>query len=114
MSDSRHPTEKVAPADPMPNRRPDPAPSIHPAARREIVAFLREWLPPAAIATYREMILADPESWHRSPHFASGFVIEHFFRGNGITEKALGVDTLEPHWADILREAVVGANTDYG
>ncbi len=81
---------------------------LDPTARVEVVAFLRDWLPPTAIATYREMILLNPESWHRSPHFASGFVIDHFFRGNGITERALGVDTLEPYWAEILRDAVVG------
>jgi hypothetical protein len=106
MSDSRHPPEPPARVGEATNPCPRGAQPIHPAARREVIAFLRDWLPPAAIATYREMILADPESWHRSPHFASGFVIEHFFRGNGITEKALGVETLEPHWAEMLREAV--------
>jgi hypothetical protein len=81
---------------------------LDPATRGEIVAFLRDWLPPTAIATYRDMILANPESWHRSPHFASGFVVDHFLRGNGITERELGVETLEPYWAEILRDAVLG------
>ncbi len=99
-----------------PRRRPtdaraypnvDPDSPIDPRIRRQVVAFLRDFLPPDAIATYRRMIRADPESWHRSPHFASGFALEHLFRGNGITEKALGVKSLEPHWPDLLREAVM-------
>jgi len=81
---------------------------LNPQALEEVVEFLRGWLPPSSIRTYREMIERDPIYWHRHPHFAGGIVVEHFLRGNGITETVLGVDDLDKVWPEILRR-VVGA-----
>ena len=79
-----------------------------PAAReKEVVLFLRDWLPRHALATYRRMMLADPDEWHRSAHFQGGIVVRHFLRGNGITARVLGVDNLEEIWPRILRAAVL-------
>lgn len=64
-------------------------------------------MPGPAAATYREMIKADPEGWCRHPHFGDGVVVEHMLRGNGITEKVLGVRSLDLVWAGLLREAVM-------
>jgi hypothetical protein len=84
-------------------------PTIEPGLREEVVAFLRDWIPAGAAATYRQMIRSDPDGWYRSSHFASGFVVEHLLRGNGITEAALGVRDLEPLWPGLLRDAVMAA-----
>jgi hypothetical protein len=81
-------------------------PPLDPILREDVVRFLRQWLPPDAVRAYRDAIRQDPYGWFRSPHFASGYVVQHLFRGNGITESALGVPSLEPYWPDLLREAV--------
>jgi hypothetical protein len=73
----------------------------------EVVAFLRESLPAQAIRIYREMITADPDAWHRDPHFGGGIVVRHLLRGNGIDEAVLGVDDLERIWPELLRDAVL-------
>ena len=72
-----------------------------------VVAFLRDWLPAQAKETYRGMIAEDPDHWHRHPHFAGGVIAEHALRGNGITEKVLGVKDLEEVWPALLELAVV-------
>lgn len=77
------------------------------ALRDEAVAFLRDWLPEQARRTYREMIRHDPGGWHRDPHFAGGIIAEHALRGNGITEVALGVPSLDAVWPELLRRAVL-------
>jgi|GEM_PF-2998126 len=80
---------------------------MDPRVRAEVVEFLRGWLPEPAKRAYREMIERDPRGWHHHPHFASGVVVTHVLRGNGITEKALGVRSLEPYWPDLLASAVL-------
>jgi hypothetical protein len=80
--------------------------TVDPQALQEVVTFLREWLPASAIKTYRDMIDHDPEFWHRHPHFANGVVVKHFLRGNGITERVLGVEDLEEAWPEILLRVV--------
>lgn len=93
-------------------RRPRAAPppaargEIDPALRSEVVAFLRDWLPPAARDAYREMIRADPEHWMEDAHFAGGIVVRDALRGNGITERLLGVADLDTHWPALLAEAL--------
>jgi hypothetical protein len=82
------------------------AAELDPRVRAEIVAFLRQWLPHTAIETYRSMIESDPEGWNRHSHFADDIVVKHLFRGNGITEEALGIDDLHSVWPELLREAV--------
>lgn len=76
------------------------------AARREVVAFLREWLPEAARIEYRAMMEADPAGWHTHPHFAGGVIPEHALRGNGIDERVLNVADLDDVWPELLRQAV--------
>ncbi|HET7273971.1 MAG TPA: hypothetical protein VFI91_02260 [Longimicrobiaceae bacterium] len=88
-------------------RKPAGSGQLEDAAREEVIEFLREWLPASAIVTYRRMILADPENWHRAPHFASGFIVDDVLRGNGITEKTLRVPNLESIWPDLLAAAVL-------
>jgi hypothetical protein len=88
--------------------RRTPSSRVDPGLRREVVLFLRDWLPQPAQDAYREMISADPEGWHRDPHFGGGIVIRHALRGNGITEEALGIESLERIWPELLREAVLG------
>lgn len=73
---------------------------------RNAVDFLRRWLPTEAIIVYREMIQEDPTGWFRHPHFAGGVIVEHALRGNGINERALGVEDLDAVWPALLREAV--------
>lgn len=85
---------------------------MRPAVRDAVVAFLRDWLPPHARRTYREMILHDPDRWHRHPHFADGVIVRHALRGNGIDEAALGVPDLESVWPDLLRDAVLEADEE--
>ncbi len=74
-------------------------------ARGELVAFLRRWLPGDARAAYRAMIEADPLHWPEHPHFAGGIIV-NILRGNGFTEKVVGVESLDAVWAELLREAV--------
>ena len=74
--------------------------------RDEVVEFLRAWLPEAAKRTYRRMMARDPANWKRDPHFHRGVIVRHALRGNGFTEKLLGVRSLEPYWADLLARAV--------
>lgn len=71
-----------------------------------IVEFLRDWLPAEAKETYRAMIAEDPYHWHRHPHFAGGVIREHVLRGNGITEKVLGVRDLDEVWPALLVRAL--------
>ena len=78
--------------------------------RDELIAFLRDWLPEAAKRTYRDMMLAFPNSWWLHPHFAGGIILQTALRGNGFTEKTLGVKSLEPLWPDLLELAVLGRN----
>lgn len=80
----------------------DPLASIPPELLLAVVAFLRDWLPAQAKRTYRSMIAADPDHWHRHAHFAGGIIPEHALRGNGITEKVLGVRSLDAVWPELL------------
>jgi hypothetical protein len=74
--------------------------------RHEVVAFLRQWLPDEAKEVYRQMIRDDPVNWWRDPHFASGIIEKHALRGNGITERVLGVSDLGAIWPDLLLAAL--------
>ncbi len=74
-------------------------------ARGELVAFLRRWLPGEAKAAYRAMIEADPLHWPEHPHFADGVIVK-VLRGNGFTERVVGVASLDAVWPELLREAV--------
>jgi hypothetical protein len=80
---------------------------LDPALRAAVVAFLRRELPQEARRAYREMILRDPAAWMHHPHFQGSVIVRHFLRGNGLTERALGVMDLEPLWPDLLRDAVL-------
>ena len=71
-----------------------------------VVGYLREWLPEPAKEVYRRMIEEDPDHWPRHPHFAGGVIVEHALRGNGITEKVLGVPDLEAVWPGLLELAL--------
>jgi len=79
---------------------------MDPKVRDEIVDFLRGWLPEPAKRSYRRMMARDPQNWKRDPHFRRGVIVRHALRGNGYTEKLLGVPSLEPYWADLLARAV--------
>lgn len=79
---------------------------MDPDLRREVVEFLRAWLPEQAAQVYREMMDRDPVNWSRDPHFAGGIIVEHALRGNGLTEQALGVPDLEALWPGLLEEAL--------
>jgi hypothetical protein len=79
---------------------------IPPDLLASVVAFLRDWLPAQAKETYRKMIADDPDHWHRHPHFAAGIIAEHALRGNGITEKVLGVRSLDDVWPALLQMAL--------
>lgn len=74
--------------------------------RAELIAFLRDWLPEEAKRVYREMIRSSPNAWWYDPHFEGGVILEYALRGNGFTEKALGVKNLQPLWPDLLTHAV--------
>jgi hypothetical protein len=74
-------------------------------ARGELVAFLRRWLPGEAKDAYRAMIEADPLHWPEHPHFADGVIVKAL-RGNGFTERVVGVASLDAVWPELLREAV--------
>jgi hypothetical protein len=84
----------------------DPLAPIPPDLLASIVAFLRDWFPEEAKRTYRAMIAEDPDHWHRHPHFAGGIIPEHALRGNGITEKVLGVKSLDDVWPALLARAL--------
>ena len=71
-----------------------------------VVAFLKDWLPHQARTAYQQMIREDPIGWWRDPHFAGGVIPRFALRGNGITERALGVADLNPLWPDLLARAV--------
>lgn len=75
-------------------------------AEDEIVLFLREWLPEPVKEEYRKLMRANPNGWHRHPHFANGIVVVHLLRGNGISESALGVRSFDTIWPKLLRLAV--------
>ena len=79
---------------------------IRPDLLAAVVAFLRDWLPAQAKETYRTMIAEDPDHWHRHPHFASGVIRDHALRGNGITEKVLGVKDLDEVWPALLEQVL--------
>jgi hypothetical protein len=72
----------------------------------QIAAFLRDWLPEEAIHEYRRMIREDPANWWHDPHFENGLILRFALRGNGITERALGVADLSPLWPELLARAV--------
>lgn len=79
---------------------------MDPLVRAEAVGFLRSWLPERARAAYRTLIAEDPESWRAHPHFAGGVIVDHVFRGNGLTEEVLGVEDLNLIWPDLLQLAL--------
>ena len=79
---------------------------MDPRVENEVVEFLRDWLPEPAKRTYRGMMARDPLNWKRDPHFRRGVIVRHALRGNGYTEKLLGVPSLEPYWARLLARAV--------
>jgi hypothetical protein len=79
---------------------------MDPKVEAEVVEFLRDWLPETAKRTYRRMMARDPLDWKRDPHFGRGVIVRHALRGNGYTERLLGVRSLEPYWADLLARAV--------
>lgn len=87
-------------------KRIQPREQLTQAQREQLIAFLRDWLPPEAQQAYREMIHTAPDSWWLHPHFQGGVILEYALRGNGFDEKALGVKSLEPLWPDLLRSAV--------
>jgi hypothetical protein len=86
--------------------RPSPIGDMDPAVRDAVVAFLRGWLPAEARRVYREMIRHDPERWFLDAHFRGGVIVRHALRGNGLDERALGVQDLDAVWPDLLRRAV--------
>jgi hypothetical protein len=89
---------------------------MNPSVQEEVVAFLRGWLPESAKQTYRELIAEDPQNWSTHPHFREGVIARHVLRGNGFTEKVLGVASLDPYWPDLLARAVAedGATSPTG
>ena len=78
----------------------------------QIVAFLRDWLPDEARLAYQQMIREDPTGWWHDPHFADGVILRFALRGNGITERALGVADLAPLWPELLARAVAEPEPD--
>lgn len=86
----------------------DPLSRIPPSLLAAVVAFLRDWLPREALASYQRLMEEDPDNWHRHPHFAGGIIAEFALRGNGITEKVLGVKDLDEVWPALLERAVRG------
>ena len=84
----------------------DPLAGIDPALLAQVIRFLRDWLPPHAKQVYREMIQQDPDYWYEDPHFAGGVIPNSVLRGNGITERVLGVDDLREVWPALLERAV--------
>jgi hypothetical protein len=74
--------------------------------RDEVSAYLRRWLPPAARDAYARLICSDPSGWMRDPHFHGGLIVRCALRGNGYTERLLGVASLDDVWPDLLERAV--------
>ena len=74
--------------------------------RAELIAFLRDWLPEDAKRAYRDLIRSSPNAWWYDPHFEGGIILEYALRGNGFTEKSLGVKSLVPLWPELLIRAV--------
>lgn len=72
----------------------------------ETVAFLRKWLPEDAKCLYREMVRENPSGWWHDPHFANGLIPDNALRGNGLTEKTLGVKSLDLIWPLLLLAAL--------
>lgn len=85
---------------------------LDPVLVREIVGFLREWLPSSAISAYRTIMLDDPERWHQHPHFERGVVVRHMLRGNGLPSDLVRPELLDAIWPELLRLAVLGAETE--
>lgn len=85
---------------------------LDPVLVREIVGFLRDWLPSSAISAYRTIMLEDPEHWPRHPHFARGLVVRNMLRGNGLPRDLIPPELLEAVWPALLRLAVLGAETE--
>ncbi|HEX6750668.1 MAG TPA: hypothetical protein VF092_25500 [Longimicrobium sp.] len=79
---------------------------MDPTTRDEVSAFLRQWLPPAARDAYARLMYADPAGWSRHPHFRGGLIVRCALRGNGYTERLLGVRSLDEVWPDLLERAV--------
>lgn len=84
-----------------------PAP-MDPATRDEVAVYLRRWLPPAAREAYARLMARDPDGWSRHPHFRGGVIVRCALRGNGYTERLLGVDSLDEVWPELLERAVNG------
>jgi hypothetical protein len=82
---------------------------LDPPLVREIVSFLRDWLPSSAISTYRTLMLDDPDHWPQHPHFGGGVVVRHMLRGNGLPVELVGAELLDAIWPELLRRAVLGA-----
>jgi hypothetical protein len=91
----------------MPESRID---ELDPVLVREIVEFLRDWLPSSAISTYRTMMLEDPDRWPQHPHFSGGLVVRHMLRGNGLSRELVRPDLLDAIWPELLRRAVLGVD----
>ena len=79
---------------------------MDPHLREEAVAFLSNWLPERVKAVYRALIDEGPESWRAHPHFAGGVIVDHVFRGNGLTEDTLLVEDLNEVWPELLHLAL--------
>lgn len=80
--------------------------SMDAATREEVADFLRKWLPPSARETYARLIRNDPAGWSRHPHFRGGVIVRCALRGNGFTERLLGVSSLDEVWPELLERAV--------
>jgi hypothetical protein len=91
---------------------PSRSASLDPALRREVVAYIRDWLPDSVRKSYQEMIAEDPDGWHRGTHFSGGIVVTHILEGNGITADALGVESLDPLWPELLAEALAETTSE--
>jgi hypothetical protein len=85
---------------------------VDPVLVREIVGFLRDWLPSSAISAYRAIMLEDPEHWPQHPHFARGLVVRNMLLGNGLPRDAIRPELLEAVWPELLRLAVLGEETE--
>jgi hypothetical protein len=90
----------------MVKRRARTVAEMDPRLRHEAVAFLRAWLPERVKSVYRALIEDGPEGWRAHPHFAGGVIVDHVFRGNGLTEEALGVEDLNKIWPELLQLAL--------
>jgi len=81
---------------------------MNPATRDEMAVYLRHWLPPAAREAYARLMAQDPDGWSRHPHFRGGLIVRCALRGNGYTERLLGVTSLDEVWPELLERAVNG------